>query len=226
MDKKKEISLEAFTVALNEHDEFCEYCEMPLYIQADGPNPRIYCEHCGFTEPLEKVICVARDLPIDHAERMVKAPLCVRHALRQEINGDLWMTDGVVAEIAGPLPFSYPDRKKFKKTNLISKLMGYMEKAEYQRATISPIYYKMETRYIAELKSKNQVTYIDDKYLNYIFQSVHEILIGGMHDPVIVKAKGKICKVIMPMSFDPSKITHYTNSAYIHPAEQEENNNA
>jgi len=205
IDAKKMVPMCNFLNVLEGHSEYCEHCqaEEPT-VYFDPTTQSVRCAWCDKHTKLSTVLKKARNLPYDYMERMI--PHDARKISMEQIGDDVWITaGGPLAEVAGHIKHSYPDRDKFKPTNSISNVLTSISADEYEEATVSQTLYR--TKYgdtlIAMLKSKNFTTYINNDFIRHIGGIITPHITSCNMKPVITKMHDKIRGLIIPMRFNP-----------------------
>lgn len=197
------IPMGALIRVLEEHGEYCLHCECEdPTIHFDPTRQALHCIFCGEgTMLFENIINQAWNLPYDYLERMISLPAEVTN--KEQIGDDVWITDGrALAEIAGDIEYSYPDREKFKETNCISQMFGRIDLDKYEKAEIALTYYKSFGQDFAMLISKNHTVYIKNEYFEH-FGGIYEPYIADPLKPVLIKKGSKVCGIVMPVRFTP-----------------------
>lgn len=207
IENKKLAPMDKVIRVLQEHGGYCDNCEAddPVFFDMTGAKPVIRCLWCGESVTLESIIRKARSLPDDYLTRMIARP--ARETFIERIGEATWITDGYLAEIAGDRKFSYPDRDKFKKTDNISKVLNGLDLDSYEEAAISKTLYRQEYGGcpIAALKSQSHTVYINNDFAKHIY-GIFVPYINEPMQPVLIKAHGEICRLIMPVRFNPEEI--------------------
>lgn len=218
IDAKKMVPMGQLLKVLEEHGEYCERCEADeptLYYDPTGATgPTVRCPYCGYSLKLDTLVKRARNLPIDYRERMIAQD--AKTTFIEQIGEDVWITNGILAEIAGDIQLSYPDRKKFKPTDAISKLFEGLVMNKYNEAKLSrTVYIEKHGRqpYVSMLKVQDMPTgktlrtvYINNDFAKYI-GGIFTPYVAGLLDPVLVKDNaGKIRRIILPIRFNPAEL--------------------
>jgi len=210
IEAKKMVPIGMVMKVMEEHGEYCERCEADdtsvFYDPTGATGPTLRCPWCDKSVKMETIIERARNLPHDYLERMIA--LSAKRTFIEQIGDDTWITDGcALAETAGDIRFSYPDREKFTKTDSISKLLGGLDIDLYEEAKISRIAYRSPfgRPIIAALKSKSHTVYINNDFAEHIYGVFIPYIVDPLK-PVLIKAHGKICRLVLPLRFDPAEI--------------------
>ncbi len=207
IEAKKLVPSDRLIETLKEYSPYCSRCEADdnTYLDCSGKEPVIRCLWCKKEITMKQLARRARALPYDYMDRMLKQPaktLCI-----EKVGDDVWITNGYLAEIAGDEKFSYPDRGKCKPTDVISGFLAGLDMAAYEPAKISGIAYRMKygRGFIAELKSENHTTYINEDFIEYM-DGIYNPQICGALGPVLVKMPNNVLRrIVLPVRFSPNE---------------------
>ena len=211
IESKKMVPTEYFVEVLKEWSPYCQHCggDSDTFLDCSGDEPMVICVWCRRQSTIKELYEQARALPHDYTERMLKYPI---ESIAIDRYGDsVWVTNGYIAEIAGDLPASYPDRDKFKQTSAISAFLSKLDFQKYERAELSNIVYRCRKSHysplIAEIKSKSHTCYLKNDFAQHIEGYIPYI--SGVHEPILVKNReGEIRRIVLPYRFDPQEVTH------------------
>ncbi|GHU96220.1 hypothetical protein FACS1894208_10500 [Clostridia bacterium] len=171
--------------------ECCEWCGEDFVLE----NGTLTCD-CDDSDTLsfEEICKDAGKLPPDYCNRAVRGKLM----FKETINGDLWVTNGFIAENISDSAWKYPDIDNLASTTALRRAFDYA--IDYEIARISKMVYRQFGRYIAVLESDSNTVYIDDELLNRF--SYCEIQVGKPNAPVLFYSDGKRIGVAMPTKFN------------------------
>lgn len=207
IESKKLVPIDNLLWALDEFGEYCGMCEAdePMLIDMSGVSPAIWCPCCENRTPLDVIIKKAQSLPSDFSERMIKT--YYGDVRIEQVGDDTWITNGYVCELAGDRNRSYPDRDEFKKTEAISKALSFLATEEYEEAKLSRKLYRTEhgDRNLAILESQNHTVYMDNCFTKFI-GGTFTPYVCDPQKPIMVKAHGKTCRIIMPVRVKPEEL--------------------
>lgn len=208
IEQKKMVPMDRLMRALRDHGVYCKQCEADDTLYFDPTERKIRCLWCGYSVKIETLAKRARKLPIDYLDRMIAKT--AKKMRRDELEGAVWVTDGYIAEKVGEPKYSYPERESFEPLAFAESMLASFEMYDYEEAKLSRTLYRSQDGYdgplIAMLQSEHHTVYINNDYAKHMQGIYAPYICGKLLAPVLIAKRGELCRMVMPMRFDPEKV--------------------